>query len=84
MGSIARTLEFLRPYRWWLALAVGLTVLVTVMQIIPPRPLHYAFGSGIKPALAAGQRLSVLEDPGIHQDMFYERFKSVLDRPAGA
>ncbi|MCH7944618.1 MAG: hypothetical protein IIC73_01190 [Armatimonadetes bacterium] len=45
-----------------MALAAGVTLVATVMQITPPRAFRYAIDSGIKPALAAGQRLSELED----------------------
>ena len=69
MGSFARTLKFLRPYRWWVALAVLATLLVTVLQIVPPRLFQYAIDEGIKPAVVAQQRLSRLgEGPEVQEE----------------
>ncbi|MCH8979568.1 MAG: ABC transporter ATP-binding protein [Armatimonadetes bacterium] len=82
MGSFARTLEFLRPYRSWVALAVGVTLVVTVLQIIPPRAFQYAIDSGIEPALAAGQRLSELEDVPENQEE-RSRLKAEYDKAKG-
>ncbi|MBX3111671.1 MAG: ABC transporter ATP-binding protein [Fimbriimonadaceae bacterium] len=55
MRSFRRTLEFLRPYRRHLALAILLTVVVTTLNIVPPRLFEFAIDNGIKPALAAFQ-----------------------------
>ena len=69
MGSFARTLKFLRPYRWWVALAVLATLLVTVLQIVPPRLFQFAIDEGIKPAVVAQQRLSRLgEGPEVQDE----------------
>lgn len=57
MSSFGRTLEFLRPYRWWVALAVLATLLVTVLSIVPPRLFQYAIDEGIKPVVEARQEL---------------------------
>ena len=56
--SFARTLKFLRPYRTWVAVAVLATLLVTVLQIVPPRLFQYAIDVGIKPAVSARQELA--------------------------
>jgi subfamily B ATP-binding cassette protein MsbA len=51
--SFRRTLLFLRPYRWRVALAVVVTLLVTLLQVLPPRMFELAIDKAIKPALAA-------------------------------
>ena len=60
MGSFRRTLVFLRPYRWWVALAVVCTLAVTVLQIIPPRLFQHAIDVGIKPVVSKQQELAKL------------------------
>lgn len=47
MHPIRRTLEFLRPYRWRVALAVVLTLLVTVLNVLPPRLFELAIDEGV-------------------------------------
>lgn len=61
MRSFRRTLEFLRPYRARVTVAVVLTLLVTLLQIIPPRLFQYAIDDGIRPALAAQQKIKAIE-----------------------
>lgn len=63
MRSFRRTLEFLRPYRWHLALATVLTLLVTILQIVPPRLFQYSIDEGIKPALTLQQEAVAAHDP---------------------
>ncbi len=58
MRSFKRTLEFLKPYRRHLALAIFLTVCVTMLNIVPPRLFQFAIDSGIKPAFAALQEFN--------------------------
>jgi len=53
--SFRRTLIFLAPYRARVILAVILTLLVTVLQIVPPRLYQLAIDGGIKPALEASK-----------------------------
>ena len=55
MRSFRRTLIFLAPYRARVVLAVILTLLVTVLQIVPPRLYQLAIDGGIKPALEASK-----------------------------
>lgn len=55
MRSFRRTLIFLAPYRARVILAVILTLLVTVLQIVPPRLYQLAIDGGIKPALEASK-----------------------------
>jgi len=55
MRSFRRTLEFLRPYRRHLVLAIFLTVVVTTLNIVPPRLFEFAIDKGIKPAYSAFQ-----------------------------
>jgi len=57
MRSFRRTLSILRPYRARVALAVFLTLLVTLLQIVPPRIYQMAIDDAIRPSLAAQQRL---------------------------
>lgn len=63
MRSFRRTLEFLAPYRGRVILAVVLTLLVTILQILPPRIYQVAIDNGIKPALEAKQELGKLAVP---------------------
>ena len=66
MRSFRRTLEFLKPYRWRVALAVVLTLLVTVLQVLPPRMFEFAIDRAIKPVLAQSSPLhSGGEGPGV-------------------
>lgn len=58
MRSFRRTLSFLRPYRWRVFLAVMMTLLVTALQVAPPRVFQYAIDVGIKPAVTASQELA--------------------------
>lgn len=61
MRSFKRTLQFLRPYRGRVLLAVSLTLLVTVLQVLPPRVFQFAIDSAIQPALAAGKKIELIE-----------------------
>ncbi len=63
MRSFRRTLEFLRPYRWRVALAVALTLTVTLLQIVPPRMFQLAIDSAIRPALDAQKELKEMGKP---------------------
>ncbi|MBS1707682.1 MAG: ABC transporter ATP-binding protein [Armatimonadetes bacterium] len=63
MRSFRRTLEFLRPYRRHLALAIFLTVVVTMLNIVPPRLFEFAIDRGIKPAFTAFQELAAASGP---------------------
>ncbi len=58
MRSFRRTLEFLRPYRGRVILAVIVTLLVTVLQILPPRIYQWAIDGAITPGLKARQTLA--------------------------
>jgi ABC-type multidrug transport system fused ATPase/permease subunit len=60
VSPFGRTLEFLRPYRWWVGLAVLATLLVTVLSIVPPRLFQYAIDDGIKPVVEARRELAEL------------------------
>jgi subfamily B ATP-binding cassette protein MsbA len=53
MRSIQRTLRVLQPYRFRVALAVVLTLLVTILQILPPRIYEAALDLAINPAYKA-------------------------------
>ena len=53
MRSFRRTLEFLRPYRARVILAVVVTMFVTVLQILPPRIYQAAIDGAIAPGLKA-------------------------------
>jgi len=59
--SFRRTLSFLRPYRARVVVAVLLTLLVTLLQIVPPRLFQYAIDDGIRPALKAQQEIKTLQ-----------------------
>ncbi len=61
MRSFRRTLTFLKPYRARVALAVVLTLLVTLLQIVPPRMYQFALDKAIRPAFAAGGEMRRLE-----------------------
>ncbi|RYG36761.1 ABC transporter ATP-binding protein [bacterium] len=54
MRSFRRTLAFLAPYRNRVILAVVMTLLVTILQIVPPRMYQLAIDGAITPA-AKGQ-----------------------------
>lgn len=60
MRSFRRTLSFLRPYRARVILAVILTLLVTILQIVPPRIYQQAIDGAIKPALTAQKQIREL------------------------
>ncbi|HWD38019.1 MAG TPA: ABC transporter ATP-binding protein, partial [Fimbriimonas sp.] len=53
MRSIRRTFEVLRPYQGRVILAVVLTLMVTILQIVPPRLYQAAIDLAINPALDA-------------------------------
>ncbi len=55
MRSFRRTLEFLRPYRARVVLAVVVTMLVTMLQILPPRIYQAAIDNAITPAVRAAR-----------------------------
>ena len=57
MRSFRRTLEFLRPYRARVILGVVMTILVTVLQILPPRVYQAAVDLAITPGLKAQSTL---------------------------
>lgn len=57
MRSFRRTLQFLRPYRWRVVWAVLLTLLVTALQVAPPRIFQAVIDQGIKPVLTAQTRM---------------------------
>jgi subfamily B ATP-binding cassette protein MsbA len=60
MRSFRRTLAVLRPYRTRVILAVLLTLLVTVLQVVPPRIYQATIDEGIKPSLKAQRELKTL------------------------
>ncbi len=57
MRSFRRTLSFLQPYKGRVVVAVLLTLLVTLLQIVPPRLFQVAIDGGIKPTLDARKQL---------------------------
>ena len=57
MRSFRRTLAVLRPYRGRVILAVILTLLVTVLQVLPPRVYQAAIDDAIKPAVTAQREI---------------------------
>ena len=57
MRSFRRTLEFLRPYRARVILAVVATLLVTLLQVLPPRIYQSAIDMAINPGLKAQRGL---------------------------
>ncbi|RYG26449.1 ABC transporter ATP-binding protein [bacterium] len=63
MRSFRRTLEILRPYRGRVILAVVFTLLVTLLQILPPRIYQAAIDSAITPGLKAKAQLRTATDP---------------------
>jgi ABC-type multidrug transport system fused ATPase/permease subunit len=58
--SIRRTLLVLKPYRSRVVLAVVVTLLVTILQIVPPRLYQAAIDLAINPSLAARQQSAKL------------------------
>ena len=60
MRPFRRTLEFLRPYRWRVILAVLLTLCVTLLQITPPRLFEATLDKGIQPVVSARLALEKL------------------------
>ncbi len=72
MRSFRRTLEFLRPYRARVVLAVVVTLFVTLLQILPPRIYQAAIDNAITPGLKAQQALTTATDPAtvasLHQE----------------
>lgn len=58
MRSFRRTLAFLKPYRARVLLSVILTLLVTLLQIVPPRIYQAAIDNAIKPVLSARKDLA--------------------------
>jgi ABC-type multidrug transport system fused ATPase/permease subunit len=58
--SFRRTLSFLAPYKGRVIVAVLLTLLVTLLQIVPPRLFQVAIDDGIKPTLDAQKKVSDL------------------------
>ena len=67
MRSFRRTLGFLRPYRGRVLLAVLMTLLVTVLQILPPRIYQVAIDNAIRPSLAASNELKGLSPLHVKQ-----------------
>lgn len=65
MRSFRRTLSFLRPYRGRVVLAVVLTLLVTLLQILPPRVYQAAIDLAINPGLQAQRDLKKATDPAV-------------------
>jgi len=63
MRSFRRTLAFLSPYRGRVTLAVILTMLVTVLQILPPRMYQLAIDRGIAPVVDARKAVEKAEHP---------------------
>ena len=61
MRSFRRTLEFLKPYRARVILAVVATLMVTFLQILPPRIYQAAIDNAITPGLKA--RATLRLDP---------------------
>ena len=61
MRSFRRTLEFLKPYRARVILAVVATLMVTLLQILPPRIYQAAIDNAITPGLEA--RATLRLDP---------------------
>ncbi len=57
MRSFRRTLAFLQPYKGRVIVAVLLTLLVTLLQIVPPKLFQVTIDNGIKPALDAQRDL---------------------------
>lgn len=74
MRSFRRTLQFLKPYRGRVILAVVFTLLVTVLQILPPRVFQYAIDDAITPALAARKEATQLVEatPPAQRDAAYD------------
>ncbi len=62
MRSFRRTLEFLRPYRARVILGVAMTILVTILQILPPRIYQAAVDTAITPGLRA--QATLRQTPG--------------------
>ncbi|CAN5403879.1 ABC transporter transmembrane domain-containing protein [soil metagenome] len=58
MRSFRRTLTFLRPYKAKVILAVAMTLLVTLLQVVPPRLYQLAIDKGIDPALSASATIA--------------------------
>lgn len=58
MRSFRRTLSFLAPYRGRVIVAVALTLLVTLLQIVPPRLFQTAIDHGIQPTLDARKKVA--------------------------
>ena len=61
MRSFRRTLEFLSPYRFRVVVAVVLTLLVTVLQILPPRVYQAAIDGPIKTGVTDLRQIRNLE-----------------------
>lgn len=66
MRSFRRTLAILKPYRGKVVLAVILTLLVTLLQIVPPRIYQLAIDNAIKPSLDS-QKLVLKGGPKAEQ-----------------
>jgi ABC-type multidrug transport system fused ATPase/permease subunit len=79
VSPFGRTLEFLRPYRWWVGLAVLATLLVTVLSIVPPRLFQYAIDDGIKPVVEARQELAELPAKAPERAAVVERERELRD-----
>lgn len=62
MRSFKRTLGFLRPYRWMVITAVLFTLVVTILQIIPPRLFQFTIDSGIEPVISTRQEIARLQN----------------------
>jgi ABC-type multidrug transport system fused ATPase/permease subunit len=64
--SFRRTLSFLAPYRGRVIVAVTLTLLVTLLQIVPPRIFQTAIDQGIKPTLDARKKVAEVRKATAH------------------
>lgn len=58
MRLFRRTLLFLAPYRARVVLAVVATLLVTILQIVPPRLYQFTIDKAIQPSIVAQRRIA--------------------------
>ena len=90
MRSFRRTLTYLAPYRGRVLLAVLLTLMVTVLQIVPPRMYQLAIDGGITPSMKAQREIKEIQalppDPALQseRDAKVAQLKQQTERDAPA
>lgn len=84
MRSVQRTLQFLRPYKWRVFMAVFFTIIVTVLMIVPPRIFGEAIDEALTPITMVEEDIEGLDEEALDYDesvaMAREERQDLVDR----